>query len=59
MKKYFYTVWRFLYVKYGNTKEFKTKGGIKVLDTVTQEASATRGSISERCFMIPFVPVTE
>ena len=45
--------------KYGNAKGFKTKDGIKALDAVTQEAPATRKSVLDQCFMVPFVPVTE
>ena len=43
----------------GNTKGFETKAGIKALDAVTQEAPATRQSVLDQCFMVPFVPVTE
>ena len=45
--------------KHGNAKGFVTKAGIKALDTVTQEAPATRQSVLDQCFMVPFVPVTE
>lgn len=45
--------------KHGNTQGFSTKAGIKALDAVTQEAPATRRSVLDQCFMVPFVPVTE
>ena len=45
--------------RHGNAKGFATKAGIKALDEVTQEAPATRKSVLDQCFMVPFVPVTE
>ena len=45
--------------RHGNAKGFVTKAGIKALDEVTQEAPATRKSVLDQCFMVPFVPVTE
>lgn len=45
--------------KYGNAQGFTTKAGIKALDAVTQEPPATRRSVLDQCFMVPFVPVTE
>ncbi|MGP1576860.1 MAG: substrate-binding domain-containing protein [Treponema sp.] len=45
--------------RYGSAKGFETKAGIKALDTVTQESPATRASVLDQCFMVPFVPITK
>jgi len=45
--------------QHGNAQGFTTKAGIKALASVTQEAPATRRSVLDQCFMVPFVPVTE
>ena len=45
--------------RHGNAKGFSTKAGIKALEEVSKESPASRASVIDQCFMVPFVPVTE